>query len=418
MTEQRRGYSVKSTFATSGVFAGLVLLLSACSGGGGGSGGGNVAPPPGPPPPDPNAPFQNQSATNLPGASLGGLCMDVDHGDVDGDGDVDLALAQEFSTNIVLLNDGTGVFSVSSGAVSGGNGDNEDVRLRELDGNPGLDMLTVHEDDGVHTILANDGSGTFTDSGVVLPQSIANATEVIDLDGNGRNDILLGNRGANIVLMQLPNGTFIDNTINNPIGVSTTQDLLLLDIDGDTDMDLFVINEGPNRLFVNDGNGNFSDETATRLPGLDAESREADSADIDNDGDLDIVVGNVSFQLNQPLTNHLLLNDGSGNFSDATSSGLAAVNNNSDSFTIHFADVDNDGDPDILSPVNSLSSGGGVSVWMNDGTGIFSTAVQNTFSEPPGGSIFDIEFVDLNADGKSDLYFCYRTGTDELYLQQ
>lgn len=405
----------KSTNPCSLAVVGLIVM--GCSSGGG-SGGGNVAPPSGPPPPDPNAPFQNQSASNLPGASLSGMCMDVDHGDVDGDGDIDLALAQEFSTNLVLVNDGAGVFSVSSGAVSGGNGDNEDVRLREFDGNPGLDMLTVHEDDGVHTLLVNDGSGTFTDSGIVFPQSIANATEVLDLDGNGRNDILLGNRGANIVLMQLPNGSFIDNTINNPIGASTTQDLLLLDIDGDTDLDLFVVNEGPNRLFVNDGSGNFSDETVARLPGLDAESREADSADVDNDGDLDIVIGNVSFQLNQPLTNHLLLNDGSGNFSDATSSGLAAVSNSSDSFTIRFADVDSDGDPDILSPVSSLSSGGGVSVWINDGSGVFSTASQNTFSEAPSGSIFDIEFVDLNADGKNDLYFCYRTGTDELYLQQ
>lgn len=392
----------------------LPAMLIACSGGSTSAG---ITPPP--PPPQNNATFQNVSASNLPLSLLGGLCMDADHGDVDGDGDIDLALAQEHATNLILLNDGAGVFSVLAGAVMGGSGDNEEVRLRDFDGDTRLDMLTVHEDDGVHALLINDGTGAFQELSALIPvNSIANAAEVIDLNNDARLDILLGNRGSNIILLQQPDGSFVDDTGNRPIGAETTQDLLLLDVDGDGDQDLFVANETDNRLFINDGNGFFVDETAMRLPAGSGESREADAADVDADGDLDIIVANVNFNSGRPIQNQLLLNDGNGVFSDATSSNLAGVVNMGNSFTIRFIDIDSDGDPDILSPNNTLGQGGDIEVWLNDGNGIFSAAAESLFSSAPTGSAFDIEIVDVNDDGKDDIYFCYRSGTDQLYMQQ
>ena len=356
------------------------------------------------------------TATNLPTQSLDGMCMDVDHGDVDGDGDIDLALAQEFSTNLVLLNDGTGVFTVSAGAVGGGDGDNEDVRLRDFDDDGDLDMLSVHEDDAIHALLYNDGSGQFVDVSNLIPVStIANATEVTDLNNDGRLDILIGNRGVNVVLLQQASGMFFNATVDRSLGVDTTQDLLLLDIDGDGDLDVFVANETANRLFVNDGNGFFADETDTRLPLDDRTSREADAADVDNDGDLDVIVGNVGGSAG--MGNQLLLNDGAGVFSDASTTLLGAVRNDSRSFTIHFVDLDGDGDPDILSPSNAIGQGGTIAAWINDGSGSFSPASPSPFATEPSGSAFDIEVVDVNDDGRNDLYFCYRTGTDQLYIR-
>ena len=396
------------------IFSAIALINASC---GGGSSPPAVSSPP--PPPVVNAPFQNVSDSNLPIGSLQGLCMDTDIGDVDGDLDIDLVLAQEFATNIVLLNDGTGTFSLGQGAVNGGDGDNEDVRLRRFDNNTSLDMLTVHEDDGVHSLLTNNGNGVFTAvPGLIPVNSVANAAEVIDLNNDQRLDILLGNRGPNSVLVQQTDGSFIDDTINRPIGTLVTQDLLLVDVDGDVDLDLFVSNETDNKLFINDGNGFFADETAARLPGGDGETREADAADIDNDGDFDIIVANVDFNSGRPIENQLLLNNGSGVFTDVTASNLAEVSNNGNSFTIRFFDIDSDGDPDILSPNNTIGVGGTVGVWINDGSGVFSDAVQSPFSEEPVGSLFNIQIVDVNADGMDDLYFCYRTGTDQLFMRQ
>lgn len=345
------------------------------------------------------------------------MCMDAGHGDLDGDGDLDLALAQEFALNLILLNDGAGVFTVADNAVMAGSGDNEDLGLADFDADGDIDMISVHEDDAVHALLLNDGSGTFSDASSRIPfMSVANAVEVIDLDGNGRLDILLGNAGANLTLLQATDGSFTDETPTRPIGAETTQDLLLVDIDGDGDQDLYVANETDDRLFINDGTGVLTDESAARLPGSDGETRQVDAADIDGDGDLDLVLGNVDFLRGLPVENRLLVNDGNGIFTDVTDTQLAALGNSGSSFTIHFFDIDADGDPDILSPVNELGAGGRLEVWINDGTGTFGPNTLTVFDASPDGSVFDIEVFDANGDGQDDLYFCHRTGTDQLYL--
>ena len=354
----------------------------------------------------------------MPTGSLGGRCMDASAGDVDGDGDLDLALAQEFATNLILRNDGAGHFSVTPGDVNGGNGDNEDVLLEDFDGDDDLDMLTVHEDDALHALLLNNGQGQFASAaGRINANSIANAVQSIDLNGDGRLDVILGNQGQNLVLIQDTAGVLQpDNT--RSVGVLTTQDLLLLDIDGDTDLDLFVANETDNKLFVNDGNGFFADETATRLSAATRETREASAADVDNDGDLDIVLGNVQFVQTLSPENQLLINDGSGNFTDESATRLDGLISRSDSFTIAFVDVDRDGDQDILVPINDLGTGGSIVVWLNNGVGQYAEPAASVFSAAPSGSTFDIEAADFNGDGIEDLYLCHRTGTDQLYLGQ
>lgn len=394
------------------------ILLASCGGGGGGGSSSLPPPPPPPPPPAPSL-YTDVTATNLTASETGGRCMDAEHGDFDGDGDLDLALAQEMGTNIILLNNGSGVFSRKNGAVAGGAGDNEDLRLRDIDGDGDLDMLTVHEDDRVHALLLNDGNANFSDVSSRIPvNSTANAAEVIDLDMDSLPDILIGNEGTNLVLIQQMDGSFVDDTANRPIGGSVTQDLLLVDVDGDMDLDLYISNETANELHINDGTGVFTNESAQRLPPVNGESRQADAADIDNDGDLDIVVGNVAFNMMLPVQNQLLVNDGSGVFSDETAARLAGVANAADSFTIHFFDIDGDGDVDILSPINRLGTGGSMDFWSNDGTGQFTTFMTPPLSAAVNGSTFDIEFFDANGDGMTDIYFCHRTGNDQLYLRQ
>lgn len=350
----------------------------------------------------------------LPESLRGRMCMDAAHGDVDADGDLDLVLAIEFGLPALLRNDGAGRFEFDRDAIPAGDGDNEEALLFDADGDGDLDLFTAHEDDGVHALLINDGTGQFTDaSDRVSERSVANGADVLDVDDDGRPDIALGNRGVNLILLQQADGRFLSAGAPRLPGTLTTQDLFPADIDGDGDTDLIVANEGRNQVLIRMTDG-YTDESELRLPEDPRESREIDGADIDGDGDIDLIVGNVAFIGDGDVSNRLWQNDGRGYFTDITDVSLGNVANDGRSFTVHFVDIDRDGDPDILSPQNRIGRGGSLSVWLNDGAGQF-TEDTTPFDTPVAGSVFDIELFDANGDGLDDLYFCHRSGPDQLF---
>ena len=126
----------------------------------------------------------------------------------------------------------------------------------------------------------------------------------------------------------------------------TTRDVVLADVDRDGDPDVVVGNEGPivnnqsvgaaNLIYFNDG-GTFNTPGVTL--GTDTRrTRGLAVGDLDRDGDLDIVAGN--FQ--QPVVYYL--NNGSGGFTDGTIAATRAGN----TWRVHLADVEGDGDLDII----------------------------------------------------------------------
>jgi len=357
--------------------------------------------------------YTDVTPTNLP-SGLAGRCMDAGAGDADGDGDLDLALAMEFQMNVLLRNDGTGVFSDASQALPRTRHDSEDIEFADFDGDADLDLVVVSEDDEANELYLNDGNGTFSDAGDRIPvQGISNAHAVADLDGDGTPDVLVGNHGVDRALLNDGSGNFSDESVRLWTNDAPTQDLELADVDGDGDLDLLVANEGQNQLFLNDGQGSFVDATDGRLPRRIDESREIKAADLDGDGDLDLLVANVQFVLRAPRRDYLLLNDGSGAFTDGAPERLP--NGDRDHFTVQVVDLDGDGDLDILAPLTRLAGDpGDYRVLMNDGSGYFSVA-------PPGsvlpssavGNGFDIEVADFNGDGEEDLFLCNRSSSSD-----
>lgn len=394
----------------------IVLLvaatLAACGGGGGSS-----SETPVDDTPDLAPIYREVSTSHLPVNQLDGACMDAAVADFNADGHPDLALAQEFGFNLVLINDGSGHFALQSGAITSGAGDNENLAVADFNGDGSLDIAAVHEDDAVHALLYNDGSAVFSDaSAQITVTSVGNDIETTDVDGDGRPDLLLGNQGSNLVLLLQADGSFLEDP-ERRLGGGTTQDLLLLDIDADGDLDVFVANEGTSALYVNDGRGYFSNRSAEQLSTSPAESRQADAADVDADGDLDIVVGNVTLFSSYTNRKQLLLNDGAGNFSEATEQAFAAINNVGSSYTIHFVDADEDGDADLIVPSSNVDRGGSVDIWLNDGRGVFTSSDDALFDVAPSGALFDVAIFDADSDGDDDLYLCHRVGTDQLYLR-
>ena len=379
------------------------------------------------PPPDDDdqtaeTPFREVTGTHIPASALIGPSMDAHPADVDADGDLDIFVACEFCSNILLINDGEAHFDDESAfRLPRTRRDSEDIGVADFDEDGDLDVIFVSEDDRTNELYLNNGRGFYEDASDRLSvQGTSNAVLVTDLNGDGHADILIGNNGQNAALMGDGTGHFSDATSEFlPAIRDVTQDIELGDIDSDGDLDLVVGNEDTNRLLLNDGTGRFIDVTEERLPARSTveETREADFGDVDGDGDLDIVFANINaFVPNADPQNRLLLNDGAGFFTDATAERLPRLNNRS--FDADFVDVDADGDLDLIT--SDAKQGAvfsePVRIFENDGTGYFTDQTASILPAHVIGKWFDAEAADFNNDGHIDLYFASQGSIDRLML--
>jgi hypothetical protein len=375
-----------------------------------------------------NAQLYTDASANLPNNGARGPSMDVRAADLDGDSDLDLVFAREFQPNVILFNNGAGVFTnATSGRLPQPSHDSEDVAVADFDKDGDLDLIFCSEDDirlgrtNVHEYYLNDGAGRFTTAPYIFPDSEANAVISTDLTGDGAPEVLFGNNGQNFLLINNGAGAFTNETaMRLPAINDVTQDLLLADFDGDGDLDLFAGNETGNRLLINDGAAKFADESTARLPaGLNLETRKVAAGDVDGDRDLDIFLSNVGFIPGKNRQNRLFINDGRGFFKDSTATHLPA--DNEDTLDGIFEDVDFDGDLDLVIANVNLQLAGRLKIYVNNGRGRFADGTPAILPQAYFINALGVIAADLNGDGARDLYFCDRNngsnGKDVLLLR-
>jgi hypothetical protein len=355
--------------------------------------------------------FVEVAVPHTPGSS-----MDSQAFDADGDGDLDLLIAKEIRPNVLLLNDGAGNLTVApAGHVPGGAWDSEDVAVADFDGDGDLDAAIAGEDDRMSELYLNDGSGVFTIANDRLPaRGVAQSVVAADVDRDGDADLIFGNHGQNFLFLNNGAGRFTDGTRQRlPAVADLTQDVEVGDVDGDGDPDLVFGNVDDNRLLLNDGRGFFAD-APERLPLRAAieETREADLADVDGDGDLDLYFANLPFVAGADPQDRLLINDGRGRFTDQTAARIGKESR----YTVdaEFTDVDRDGDLDLVTA--NLNDSKPYRVSLNDGAGVFKDATSSVFPSGLDGQGIDAEVADFNGDGRLDIYFSSYIGTDRMVL--
>lgn len=190
---------------------------------------------------------------------------------------------------------------------------------------------------------------------------------------------------------------------------STTR-VLLIDVDGDKDLDAYMSTGGYNdyvedderlqdRLFLNDGKGNFS---LTALPKMIGNKSCIAAADIDGDKDIDLFVGGRSIPGKYPEVSpsYLLLNDGKGKFTDVLLSAIPSLVKEKMITDARWDDVNKDGRPDLVVVGEWMSP----EIYLN-----LPPASGSTFNfklltfNLPSGWWNTIELADVDNDGDNDI---------------
>jgi len=377
--------------------------------------------PNGPGEPDP-IPYENVSSSNLPTGSLSGSSMNALAVDIEQDGDLDLVIASQ-GPNKILLNNGSGEFSILSNSILDRfNFNSQDVAVADFNGDSRFDLFFGNAADQTtsqtNEFYLNLGNVSFSnDLGQIPVTGISNSSLARDLNRDGFIDILIGNSGQNILLINNGNARFFDQTGQRlPSRFDLTRDIEVGDITGNGFPDIIAANENDdNRVLANNGSGIYLDQTGSRLPVISAieETREVELADVDGDGDLDIYYSNVRiFESGADPQDRLLINDGQGVFSDVTTSQLPQKTSNT--FDTDFVDIDSDGDLDILTG----NFNGGVQVFLNNGAGTFTDDTENWLPEGLNPRVVDFEVGDYNGDQLPDIYIAVFDGADVLLLRK
>jgi hypothetical protein len=356
--------------------------------------------------------------------------------DVNNDGLDDILKMEQSRTLVLELQNRDGSFTSTSLGLIPDNSNVWGMAAADVDHNGWKDVATGSGACYLYKLFYNAGVVTATVTQLAQNYFVQNIT-FGDFNNDGWVDLEVCDDDdyakvyVNTTGTLTPTTTLINTNINpgmyygNDPYDSGNYGSVWTDIDNDGDLDLYIAHcrqsasssndqRRRDRLFINDGNNNYSEQAQSH--GIEVtdfkQTWTTSFGDLDNDGDMDIV-----------MTNHgengqILQNNGTGNFTDITlTSGFTTPN--TDPIESYVEDFDNDGFLDIL--ISGGGPGNSYFMYHNNGNSTFTLATVPIPSTTNG--MLSFAAGDLNHDGKVDIFASYGnvyntpTSTDDvLYL--
>src|SRR5271157_1132232 len=336
-----------------------------------------------------------QTAVNY--VPTGHAMLSVAVADFNGDGKLDLALTsqlQDVPAGVwIVTGNGDGTFQSLTYATGTGP---QTAAFGDFNGDGKLDMAVANDGSNNVSVFLGNGDGTFRPAVNYPAGSGATAVAVGDFNGDGKLDLVVANVGAGTFSLLLGNG---DGTFQAKTDTSVlfgAMSLAVGDFNKDGKPDVAVLSILGVTVYLGTGGGKFS-------AGVNYGTRSGLGnivvADFNGDGNPDLAVANTGSN-----TISIYLGNGAGAFAsnmDFTAGTTMSVQ------SLTAADFNGDGKLDLAvtnfgcNPCNSTALGGNVAVLMGNGDGTFQAAVYYPGVNKPTS----ITAVDFNGDGSVDLAF-------------
>src|SRR6056297_516369 len=329
-------------------------------------------------------------------------------GDVDGDGNLDVIVGNLNAVNRIYLNDGTASLWTASDIGTESNA-TRTLALADVDSDGDLDLVVRNQLQTNRLYLNNGSTDPWSGAtGGVAIGSDADDTRSLalgDMNGDNHLDLAVGNVGINkLYLSNRTDNPWSSVVTGSAIGSEpdSTRYLVLGDIDGDGDLDVLAGNLGAaNRLYRNTG----SPQPFDGVSGSDISAAAATHAlaldDVNGDGKIDLIAGNDG-------SNRAYFNQGTR----SPWSGVIATNPTgaaTDLRALVIGDVDGNGYLDLVAGIHDAEN----LLYLNDGSGTFGGGISIS-------SDIDLTHAlvlgDVDNDGDLDLIAGNWSQTNRLYL--
>jgi len=370
-------------------------------------------------------------------------------GDVNGDGNEDIFIGGAKGQGATLyIHKGNGKVTSSTQKAFDQDASYEDsaAAFFDADGDDDLDLLVAsggnqvgNKNDYIPRLYINDGKGAFAKAETPLPSAFQNMSVVAphDFDQDGDIDVFIGSRSVVAVYGIDPQHLFLENDGNGVFTDATEKiayptkdagmitDAIWIDIDDNGKKDLLTISEwGTPKVFKNSGRRLSAMESS--LDSLHGWWNTVEAADLDNDGDLDLILGNegtnIHYKPEDRGTMKLYINDFDNN---GTIEQITTFEKDGKDYPIHqkkeltgqlvslkkqnikasdYAKraIDELFAPEILnnSIVKQVQTSSSV-IAINEGNGVFK--IQNLPTRVQLSCVCGIACTDVNNDGNIDL---------------